>query len=63
MTIINKEQFLKKKKEQQLEMWSHGNISNKSLIDFLLVHGNDTDIEWLCVNFDPLEGTDEPLRS
>jgi hypothetical protein len=63
MQIIHKDFFLSKKKEQQYELWTDGNITSKSLIDFLLVHGTDDDIEWLCHTFDPLEGTDEPVRS
>ena len=54
--VITKTQFLVFKKKQQLDMWTKHQLSDKDYIDWLLVHGNDQDIEMLCDMFDPMAG-------
>jgi len=49
--IITREQFLKLRKAQILNQWMRGEMSDASLIDWLLVYGDDGDIEWLAEHF------------
>lgn len=51
--IITKEQFLLAKREQLIEMWRSGELPARELVDWMLVMGNDDDIEWLQKHFDP----------
>lgn len=51
--IISKEEFLLAKREQLIEMWRSGELPARELVDWMLVMGNDSDIEWLQKNFDP----------
>lgn len=51
--VISKEDFLLAKREQLIEMWRSGELPARELIDWMLVMGNDSDIEWLQKNFDP----------
>jgi hypothetical protein len=52
---ITSEQFLKLKKQQQVELWEQGKLSTAQLVDWILGYGDDEDVEWLCANFDPEE--------
>lgn len=51
--VISKEEFLLAKREQLIEMWRSGELPARELVDWMLVMGNDSDIEWLQKNFDP----------
>jgi len=51
--VISKEDFLLAKREQLIEMWRSGELPARELVDWMLVMGNDSDIEWLQKNFDP----------
>lgn len=49
--IIYKEQFLELRKEQIKKSWIQGDITDRALVDWLLVQGTDKDIEWLMQQF------------
>ena len=51
--IIDQSVFIKHKKKQQREMWYSGKLSDREFVDWLLVHGDDQDVEWLCSTLDP----------
>lgn len=51
--VISKEEFLLAKKEQLKDMWYEGKLPARELVDWLLVMGDDQDIEWLQKHFDP----------
>lgn len=54
--IIYKEQFLALRKEQIKKSWTQGDITDRALVDWLLIQGNDKDIEWLMQQFpDPAD--------
>ena len=54
--IIYKEQFLELRKEQIKKSWIQGDITDRALVDWLLVQGTDKDIEWLMQQFpDPAD--------
>jgi len=50
--VINREEFLKRKKEQQIDMWRLGELSDREFVDWILVWGDDEDVEWLSQNLD-----------
>jgi hypothetical protein len=51
--VISKEQFLLAKREQLIQMYYDGKLPARELIDWMLIMGDDRDIEWLQKNFDP----------
>lgn len=51
--IIENTVFIKHKKQQQREMWYDGKLSDREFVDWLLVNGDDEDVEWLCQRIDP----------
>jgi hypothetical protein len=53
--IISKDVFLTAKIEQQKSLWQQGQLSTAQLVDYVLGYGTDSDVEWLCANFDPIE--------
>ena len=53
--ITTRTEFLKHKKQQQVNLWEQGKLSTAQLVDWILGYGNDDDVEWLCANFDPEE--------
>ena len=50
--VINREEFLKRKKEQLIDMWRLGELSDREFVDWILVWGDDEDVEWLSQNLD-----------
>ena len=50
--IISRDVFLKNKKEQQRKLWYDGYLSDREFVDWLLVHGDDSDVEWLSTQLD-----------
>ena len=40
------------KKEQQRKLWYDGYLSDREFVDWLLVHGDDSDVEWLSTQLD-----------
>lgn len=53
--IISRDLFMRAKIDQQIELWKHNSLSTPDMVDYVLAHGTDTDVEWLCANFDPEE--------
>ena len=53
--IISKDTFITAKIEQQKVLWQQGQLSTAQLVDYVLGYGTDSDVEWLCANFDPME--------
>ena len=51
--IISKNDFLTAKIEQQKSLWRLGELTTPQLVDYILGYGTDSDVEWLCANFDP----------
>ena len=51
--IIDTATFMTHKKRQQRAMWYKGTITDREFVDWLLAHGDDSDVEWLCSNLDP----------
>lgn len=49
--IVTKDEFLARRKDQIKQDWLAGKCSDRQLIDWLLVQGNDSDIEWLMSAF------------
>mgnify|MGYP001178826709 FL=1 len=48
--VINRDEFLRRKKEQQIDMWRLGELSDREFVDWILVWGDDEDVEWLSQN-------------
>lgn len=55
MKVISREQFLQQRKSQIIRDWLEGSFSDAKLIDWLLIYGNDKDIEWLAKQFPDAE--------
>ena len=53
--IITRNTFLQCKKQQQIQLWQRGRISTAQLVDWILGYGTDSDVEWLCEHFDPMD--------
>ena len=53
--ITSRTKFLECKKQQQIQLWQIGKISTAQLVDWILGYGTDSDVEWLCEHFDPLD--------
>jgi hypothetical protein len=51
--IIDNTVFIKHKKQQQRAMWYDGKLSDREFVDWLLVNGDDEDVEWLSQTLDP----------
>ena len=51
--IIDNTVFIKHKKQQQRDMWYDGKLSDRDFVDWLLVNGDDEDVEWLSQTLDP----------
>ena len=53
--IVTQDTFMTAKIDQQKQLWQQGKITTADMVDYILGYGKDTDVEWLCANFDPLD--------